>query len=279
MNEPSARLRIWVALDESPRSAAALTAAAALAAELDAELAGLFVEDISLQHLIGLPFAREFSVLSGELRPLSLGEMERVWRREAATLKRQLAEAAERLRLRWSFRVARGRVLAEVSTQAQAFDLVVLGKRIGIRVMTLTQTMATGVYPNVRAGPVLVLFEDRSTSSRSLELGATLARRNGAELVLLIDAGSEDAYRAACTDARAALKARGTTGRCVRLSTLDGASLAKAVRRESAGCLVLANRERFLTQAGFERVLDAIECPIVLARQAENAVPQRHDPD
>src|SRR5512143_1804987 len=58
-HERPAGLRIWVALDESPRSAAALTAAADLAAGLDAELAGLFVEDISLQHLIGLPFARE----------------------------------------------------------------------------------------------------------------------------------------------------------------------------------------------------------------------------
>jgi hypothetical protein len=30
--------------------------------------------------------------------------------------------------------------------------------------------------------------------------------------------------------------------------------------------LVLADRERFLRQAGFERVLDEIECPVVLTR-------------
>ena len=265
-HERPAGLRIWVALDESPRSAAALTAAASLAAELDAELAGLFVEDIDLQHLIGLPFAREFSLLSGAGRTLSQGEMERIWRREAENLQRQLAETAGRLSLRWSFRVARGRVSAEVNTQAQAFDLVVLGKRTGIRVMTLTQTTVTGVYPNVRAGPVLVLFEDAQASARSLELGAALARRDGAELVLLISASSEEAYRSACTEAQAALKARGTTGRCVGVTALDGASLVRVAHREAAGCLVLANKERFLTQAGYERVLDEIECPIVLTR-------------
>src|SRR5574340_1517131 len=48
-NERPAGLRIWVALDASPRSTAALTAAVARAAELDAELAGLFVEDVNLQ--------------------------------------------------------------------------------------------------------------------------------------------------------------------------------------------------------------------------------------
>jgi nucleotide-binding universal stress UspA family protein len=264
MSEPPVGVRVLVALDESPRSAAALKAAAALADELGAELAGLFIEDVNLQHLVGLPFAREFSMLSGAGRPLSQGDVEHTWRREAETLQRQLAEAAGRLHLRWSFRVTRGRVAAEMNTQAQAFDLIVLGKRTGVSVVTVTRTTVAGIYPSVRVGPVLVLFEDASASAHSLALGATLARRNGAELVLLISAGSEDAYRAACTDAQTALKARGTNGRCMWLRALDGANLVQAARQEAAGCLVLANKERFLMQTGFERVLDEIECPIVL---------------
>jgi hypothetical protein len=267
MNEPPASVRIWVALDESPRSAAALIAAAALAAELDAELAGLFVEDIDLQHLSGLPFAREFSVLTGAGIPLSPDEVERIWRREAKAMQRLLAEAASRSQLRWSFRVVRGRVAAEVNTLAQAVDLIVLGKRTGIGVMTVVQTTTARLAEvQPKAGPVLVLFEDLPTSSHSLETGAMLARSNGAELVLLIKDGEEDAYRAACAAAQAVLKARGTAGRCVRLNTIEGDNLVQAARRERAGCLVLAGRERFLSQAGFERMLDAIECPVVLAR-------------
>lgn len=261
-----AGFRILVALDESPRSAAALTAAATLASELDAELAGLFIEDVNLQHLAGLPFAREFSLLSGVGRPLSLGDVEHTWRREADALQRQLAEAAGRLRLRWSFQVARGRVAAEVYTQAQAFDFVVLGKRTGIGVVRVTRTTVASVYPGPQAGPVLVLFEDASASAQSLELGATLARHNGVELVLLVSAGSEEAYRRSCAEAQAALKARATAGRCAWLPVLDGARLIEVVHREAAGCLILSNRERFLTQPGFERVLDEIECPAVLAR-------------
>lgn len=265
-HERPAGLRIWVALDESPRSTAALTAAVALAAELDAELAGLFVEDVNLQHLFGLPFAREFSVLTGGGRPLSQGEVERTWRREAATLQRLLAEAAGHQRLRWSFRVARGRVSAEMSTLAHAFDLVVLGNQTGNRVVAVTRstTRLMDSRPQPLTGPVLVLFEAMPASASSLAMGVTLARRNGAELVLLVSAASEEAYRAACADAQAALKARGTNGRCVWLGAPDGASLIQAARREAAGCLVLADRERFLKQAGFERMVDEIECPIVL---------------
>ena len=264
MHERPAVPRIWVALDESPRSSAALMAAAGLAAELDAELAGLFVEDINLQHLIGLPFAREFSLLSGAGHPLSQGEVERTWRREAETLQRLLAEAAETLRLRWSFHVARGRVSAEVNTLAQAFDLIVLGRRSGIRVMAVSRTTARLAGSRPRTGPVLVLFDEASTSTQSLDLGVMLARRNGAELLLLIDAESEAAYLAACAVAQTALKARRTRGRCVWLSGINGSNLIQVARREAAGCLVLPDKERFLRQEGLERVLDEIECPIVL---------------
>lgn len=265
-SERPAGLRIWVALDESPRSTAALTAAAVLAEGLDAELAGLFVEDIDVQHLFGLPFAREFSLLTGAGRPLSQSDVERAWRQQAAALRRQLAEAAGRQRLRWSFRVARGRVSAEVGTLAQSFDLVVLGKQTGNRVMAVSRTTVHVTSPKPHVGPVLVLFEAMPASASSLAMAVMLARRDGAELVVLVNAASDDAFQAACAAARSALKERGASSRCVWLRTLDGASLIEAARNEGAGCLVLADRERFLRQAGFERMVDEIECPIVLTR-------------
>jgi hypothetical protein len=264
MHERPAIPRIWVALDESPRSFAALTAAAGLAAELDAELAGLFVEDINLQHLIGLPFAREFSLLSGAGRPLSRGEVERTWRREAETLQRLLAEAAEALRLRWSFHVARGRVSAEVTTLAQAFDLIVLGGRSDTRVLSLYRATPRMRSTRPETGPVLVLFDPASSSTQSLDLGIMLARRSGAELLLLIDADDEAAYRSGCAAAQTVLQARRTRGRCVWLSGINGSTLIQAARQEAAGCLVLPDKKRFLHQEGLDRVLDKIECPVVL---------------
>lgn len=266
-------IRIWVTLDESPRSSAALSAAAALAAELDAELAGLFVEDVDLQHLVGLPFAREFSLLSGAARTLTPGEIERGWRREAERMQRRLAEMAGTNRLRWSFRVARGRVTAEVSLQAQAFDFVVLGQRCGIGIAAIGRATWSAAAPAARSGPVLVLFEDRTTSARSLQTAATLARRDGAELVLLIPAGDDAAFGAVCAAAREELGRSGAIGRCVRIAALDATALARVARREGASCLVLADTQRYLAPGEAGRALDALDCPVVLTRQGTAGAP------
>ena len=268
MTERSASLRIWVALDQSPRSAAALAAATELAAELDAELAGLFVEDIGLQHLLGLPFAREYSLLSGVAQPLSLGDMERAWRRDAEVLQRLLAEAAERQRLRWSFRTARGRLSAEVATLVQALDLVVLGQRsgIGVRSVPGTRMRRPLATRESRVAPVLLLLDDAGAAPQSLDVAARLARRSGTEVVVLIKAADEAAYAAHCEAARAGLLARGAKGRCLRLPALDGSAVAEATQAEGAGCLVLSEASRLAGGTGFERVLDDIECPIVLTR-------------
>ncbi|MGD9028912.1 MAG: universal stress protein, partial [Anaerolineae bacterium] len=54
--------RILIALDASSHSIAALRAAARLASSLEAELHGLFVEDINLLRAAGLPMARELQL-------------------------------------------------------------------------------------------------------------------------------------------------------------------------------------------------------------------------
>ena len=63
----AASRRILVAIDTSPHGSAALEAAARLATELRAELEGLFIEDINLLRLAGLPFAREIQLGDGVL--------------------------------------------------------------------------------------------------------------------------------------------------------------------------------------------------------------------
>jgi nucleotide-binding universal stress UspA family protein len=57
--------RILVALDASVNSLAAIEQAATLAANLEAEQLGLFVEDINLLRIATLPFARQICFPSG----------------------------------------------------------------------------------------------------------------------------------------------------------------------------------------------------------------------
>jgi len=117
--------RIVVSVEPAPRGRAALETAAEIAERLGAELVGLFVEDVELLRLAGLPFAREIGFASATARALDVAAMERSLRSLANEARRALAEIAGRAPLRWSFRVTRGSTLAELLAAAAEADVVV----------------------------------------------------------------------------------------------------------------------------------------------------------
>ncbi len=104
----------------------ALDALAEIAVALEAELLGLFVEDMELLYFARLPFAREISVSSAMSRALDPEAMERALRSKAEQARRALAAAAAGTPMRWSFRVARGFVADQVLAAVADADLVVL---------------------------------------------------------------------------------------------------------------------------------------------------------
>jgi len=117
-------IRRITVVQESAQAAGALDAVVETAAALEAELTGLFVEDVGLLHFAGLPFAREIGGFSA--RALDVRTMERRLRSQAEEARRALAAAAEGKPLRWSFRIERGSLAAQVRGALAEADLVVL---------------------------------------------------------------------------------------------------------------------------------------------------------
>lgn len=120
--------RIWVALDALERSEAPLGTAVGLARILQAELAALFVENVDLLRMAAFPQAFE-TRLFGQHDPAGQQGPERLeaaLRAQASALQRQLVRTAGASGLRWSFRIARGRVLQQALEVAGAGDCVVL---------------------------------------------------------------------------------------------------------------------------------------------------------
>ena len=117
-------IRRITVVQESAQAIRALDAVAEAAAALEAELTGLFVEDVELLNFAGLPFAREIGVFSAQA--LDVRTMERRFRYQAEEARRALAAAAEGKPLRWSFRVERGSLPAQVRSALADADLVVL---------------------------------------------------------------------------------------------------------------------------------------------------------
>jgi nucleotide-binding universal stress UspA family protein len=121
-------LRVLVALDTSPGSRAAAEAATQLAALLEAELSGIFIEDMDLLDLSRSPMARQAGLWTAAVHRVGRRELEHQFRVQGERARQSLARYAARAEIPWSFRVLRGAVATEIHGASTETDLVCLGR-------------------------------------------------------------------------------------------------------------------------------------------------------
>jgi nucleotide-binding universal stress UspA family protein len=201
--------RIVVALDASPQSVAALEAAAELAALMEAEVEGLFVEDSGLLCLCGLPFSQEIDVCTTAVRPLEAADMERQLRVMATSIERTMEQVAGRAAVRWSFRVRRGAVVEELLAAAQDAALMSVGRAGRVRRRGLGSTARLLVErarrPVLLSGerggrsgaggrlqePLTVLYTGTPAAGRALDMALRLRAARSMPLRVLVWAGGD----------------------------------------------------------------------------------------
>jgi nucleotide-binding universal stress UspA family protein len=155
--KPQSR-RIVVALDASSYSQAALRAAAEVAALLDIDLEGLFVEDINLLYLCGFPFNQEIGSYTATARRMENAIVERQLRTQASLIQQSINRIVLKTPIRWTFQVRRGSVVNELLTAAQDAELLSIGRSGQVRRTSLGSTARALVKSSRR--PVLLLGED-----------------------------------------------------------------------------------------------------------------------
>ena len=272
--------RILAALDASASSLNAMDTAVELAARFGAELRGIFVEDVKLLRLAQLPFAREISFYSPQLRKFGPGDMELQLRVQAIRIRDMLARRAEQLGVPWEFRTARGNVGAEVLSAGAEADLVVMGKigrslpglrRSGSTTRTLlTQrggmTLITETTLQLVRNPVLGVYNGSESAEKTLFMAAYLARIQEVSLIVLVVAG--DAERAAENQRTAAeqLKKLGVQAEFRRLVSPALNHLAERIRRETAGTVVIPCLEDWFQGEKLCGLIDEIANPVLLIR-------------
>jgi len=191
----SAIERIVVSLDAVSETRAAVEAAARLAARWNATLHGVFVEDEDLLRLAALPFASQVSLGAGA-EPLTAAQAARQLRAFAEAAQRELAAAADRLELRWSFEVVRGADAANTVASAPGDFIVAcaVSRPIGahFRIDARWQTAAPGpsslllMHPARAGGTVVAMLQDREpAAARVLEAAAQFAEAASASLVVI----------------------------------------------------------------------------------------------
>jgi len=189
--------RILVALNAVSDSQAAIERAAAMAAEHEAELAGLFVEDLDLLHLCELP-GFEVMLSSGATRRTDRGEMERQLRARAEAAREALERIAAAHHLRWSFEVRRTRMLKAVREAAELADVVAAD------MAGPGQVSRWPARPAPRS--VLAYYEASAASARVLALAVRAAVQQGVPLSVLVPAADAEAAAEAAAEVRELLR-------------------------------------------------------------------------
>lgn len=197
--------RIVVALDASAHSVAALEVAARLARTLEAELVGIYVEDLELVRVAQLPFALEIDFFSGRPRRIRSRGIERQLAHHAGRAREALRRVAERLELRWSFHTVRGRPAVELGGFAAETDLVTLGTRgrsMGRGLGSTTRALVGRagmalmiVERGARAGKAVHVLHDGAPVSDEAVLVAAALQPAGERRLVVLTAEDPEAVR------------------------------------------------------------------------------------
>jgi nucleotide-binding universal stress UspA family protein len=189
--------RVVVPLDAASDNRTAIDTAARLAARVEAPLHGVFVEDEELLWAAGLHFTRQ-GTLGADAEPFTLERTALQLHAAAEHARQELAAAAERGRLTWSFEIVRG-PSERAFVGATERDLVVAGGlgrpvagyfRVESRWFKSVEA-APGPVLLARhawsaAGGVVALLRDQNPGSlRLIEAAAQIAEARGGGLTVI----------------------------------------------------------------------------------------------
>jgi len=268
---------ILVALDTSHHSLAALQAAVELAANLGAELEGLFVEDVNLLRAAEAPMAREVRYPFTAAVRLDQARMERQLRVQATQARQALEAASQQRQVKWSFHVARGKVAPKVLEASLGVDLLILGRVSRplvrrVRLGSTARAAAEGAPCSVllmrhEVGirpPVMVTYDGSPTARKALTIASQLARNNAGYLAVLDLADTAEEEHRLQAETASWLRKQGLLIRHRRLTGTGAATLIQAMRAEGCGLLVLS--ETCLSLGALQTLLDKTDCPVLLVR-------------
>jgi len=268
--------RLLLALDATCSDENCLTIAVELAARLEVDLAGLFVEDVNILRSAALPFVRQFSPLTASSAPFEYDEAERELRRYASKLERQLSAAADQRRVRWTFRVVRGLAAREVSRAALDTDLVAVAETASRALMpsSASRTVREAIReagrtllllrPGVKAeGPIVMIYDGSPAADEAVDIALKLLVGIDAALeVFLVGESAERATKLAQL-LRERAAGHGTPIRIHRFASGDFSLVRRALLELNAGFLILPTQPGGFTARVVDEITQGLPCPVL----------------
>lgn len=270
--------RVLILLDGSRLSLAALEAAADIAHARNAEVLGIFVEEVNLLRSAGYGFAREVGGSSGVARPMDIAAIEARMRSLAEQARRSLERAMAQRGLAQALTLCRGRVSDEVLNLTRPGDLLVMGRvgwsgipgsRLGSTARVLVSQAPGDVLlwadPPVRSRNriVVLLNHDQGANHRAVRVGAELARRNRQPLTILVRTETDRDERIA-EDLLTYMANEGITARVSFLPMASTGAVARVIREEGASQLVLSRQCSLFREQGADTLLIEMNLPVIV---------------
>ena len=267
---------IAVALDCSPHSRASLGAAAELARLLNAELTGIFVEDINVLRMADLPCCHEIRMYTSESEKFDASNLERSLKVQAKTAEESLQRIAEDLMIKQSFRVLRGIVPEEVIAAAGEADLLVLGRsgrsptcRKGLG-STARKALEKGKRPvlfirpgfSAKEWPVLVLYDGSEGSQEALGIALNIINPGIRLNVLILGETHEESVELERALSEI-IALRGSAVEYHHLPLTSGKTLMRYIRMVDSGLLVLSDRMN-ISREEVHELINEIDYPVLL---------------
>ncbi|MGC9398882.1 MAG: universal stress protein [Anaerolineae bacterium] len=280
MKAPKIR-RILVAVDASPHSQAALEAAGELAARFNAELLGLFVEDLNLLRLASLPFGKEVGLFSALPRQLRPPDVKRQLRIQARRAQETFSVVVERREISGTFHVVRGSVSQKILEASAEVDIVLLGKsglsqlrkeRLGSTAQTLLAE-APGMMMILQNGarlgsPVVLVYDGSLMAKKALHAALTLLEQEDQprKLTVLTVGDGPEACRRLQAEIEATLSTKNVRVQYRTLCSSSAEKVTYRIKLEERGTLVLPAKQELVENEVLHELLAKIDVPVLLVR-------------
>lgn len=264
--------RVAVVLDASMQSHQALLEAAELAASMQAELEGVFVEDINLIHLAELPFTREIRPASMTLDTFDPGRMKRELRSLARQEQYKLESIARDRGIAHSFRIRRGSVRTEVMATVTEVDVLTLCRSGPQVTEKLQQHKTTSVdrlthFPALQARPVVsVIFGGADNETRALASAAQLAERLDLDICVLLAGGCETDRETQRHEADKLLTKQNQRFKYIRVAGDTVSDLLNAMGPLKNRALVVSSNNSLVSNGKLWQYLEQASCPLFIVR-------------
>ncbi len=260
---PERTTRVLLTLECDRLDADAMKVVARLAGEGELEMLGLFVEDEDLLRAASLPGLTEVSVNTAEVRTVSAEQIREQIAGQARRAREEFEASARGLKIKHSFRVARGRAVDAVAEAALTSDIVVVSRalrasglrsRRGVQFEPLVQQQRDLLFVNepwASGARVIVLCEtDPSECARPIAVARSVADAEKIELVLAIPPDAQNVEGS-------------PADRVVHLDAWSEDAVAALCDREDARLLVLPPTQRLDWRALLMNVVDRVPCSLL----------------